>query len=47
MDSNDELNSGVHVVLMHDGSWIEGVVGSLQEIIDYYKFMDYEFAVIK
>lgn len=47
MDSNDELNAGVHVVLMHDGSWIEGVVGSLQEIIDYYKFMDYEFAVIK
>lgn len=46
-DANENVGSKVHVVLMHDGSWVHGVAEGLQSVIDYYKDLGYRFGIIK
>ncbi|GEM_PF-2991235 len=46
-DANDNVGSKVHVVLMHDGSWVHGVSDGLQSVIDYYKDLGYRFGIIR
>lgn len=46
-ESNEHVRGNCHIVLMHDGGWVDNTPEALQSIIDYYKSMDYEFAIIR